>query len=270
MTTDNFESPKSCHRIWHSQHSVSIVLAVFSVILVSLSAPGQESEGVTTVLRAEDSGHSAITFHAFSATEILMIVFTGIIAVVGIVTAFAALRQARAVERSNRALIASQEVAARLTSAAEKSNEASLRAQKIGVTPNLEIEQYGTKKKKGLILFNSGVGPAEILEFTIYVDGKPVDPPSGFAGWAQALRILGLAEAETVETETAQAYALSRGSWVTPEKDLPLFTINEELDHGKALAIFKNVKKRLGFRIVYQSLYGEKKLLEVNRGKSPD
>ncbi len=209
--------------------------------------------------------HSPAVLPDLSPKEIIMSVLTGLIAIAGIITAIAAIRQARAVERSNEAFRASQAIAERQARAVEVSNEAFLEAQKISVTPHLDIEHSSSKLGRvGFELSNNGLGPAEMVRFTIYLDGKPVDSSGDYAGWLSAGRQL------KVKADFAEVGAPGVGSWIRSGQSMILFKVSERVDPDEAVAEFNRIKEHIGFQITYRSRFGEEKTLERNLGQQQD
>lgn len=107
-------------------------------------------------------------------------------------------------------------------------------------------------------MLNSGLGPARILSFTIFLDGQPVETKSGdsYAGWLEVGEKLRLPE------NSAEVFAPGIDSWITAGAEYWLLELSESLDKEEAKELFERIMPRLGFKITYESLYGKEEVLK--------
>lgn len=131
--------------------------------------------------------------------------------------------------------------------------EAARYHNRISLTPRLYFlpERTPQDPQVGLLLMNSGLGPAFIKNWTVSVDNKPVGTFSN--GWSKALEELKLNEAEGIHY--VSFFVLEAG------KNDFIFSINQEQWkklEPKNQQAFQDAMRRIKVVIDYDSVYNER------------
>ena len=106
----------------------------------------------------------------------------------------------------------------------------------------------------GIILKNSGFGPAIIKSFEIYVDGELIKDNNGIGGvWDDTFSKLGIVSSRKFLTSADIKGPIS----LLPNEELKLLFMEKDKYTPERLKHMDEAVKRLKIRILYESIYGE-------------
>ncbi len=121
---------------------------------------------------------------------------------------------------------------------------------RLSVRPNLEMIFSVDSKKFGYELENKGLGPAIIRDKVYYLDGKEA-VESGFSGLDSILYTLDFLDRRLEHS------GLGKGRTIRAEEKLKLL-IFYFLEKDDKETLIQDFYTRLGIKINYESMYGEK------------
>ena len=138
------------------------------------------------------------------------------------------------------------------------------RHNKLSVTPHLTTwtQSEQATGRYSVEILNNGIGPALIKSFSVQVDGQPIGG-EGSEPIEKALKVL----FPQYSFHSSQVY-MARGYMMSPKEARSLVTVQffgerfpgqEEVDHAM---------KRTRLLIEYESIYGEKRLLDTDALRS--
>jgi hypothetical protein len=122
------------------------------------------------------------------------------------------------------------------------------RFNRLSVRPHLDILKHQSDDRpSGTSVINSGIGPAVVSSFTVYLDGGPL--PANFAWWQEVLsRVPEYKFAEYLIT----CGRLRVGQYVRPGEEVDLLKVDKA--SGEHI---RNLVNRIGFAVQYKSVYEE-------------
>ena len=126
---------------------------------------------------------------------------------------------------------------------------------RLTVVPILNFIVHVSPKQqsiRGIILKNTGFGPAKIKSFEIYVDGELIKDNNDISGtWDEALSKLGFVDRSWMKSTSMEGVAAA----ILPNEEVKLLFLEQEYYTPERVKHLDEAVKRLKIRILYESIY---------------
>jgi hypothetical protein len=132
------------------------------------------------------------------------------------------------------------------------------RHNRMSVAPHVRIEQRWTSKRMTFVLRNCGMGPAIISDLKLKVDGK-VFPES------QLKMYLGVFKLLDIDINRTRIFVPDSRDAISPNEEINLMDLDYTNVQGNTDSALRQIDKRLGISLEYESIYEEKFLAEYSQ-----